>query len=355
MDFATNDVDGERNTPTPTSSKGGWEAVDLPEGIASPEDSERQIRRFQEEMSGRCQKVRELCADIHAQLQDSPQGEIHQQDRAYEPAQQAQEDPEEEPHVKLEQELLPLWAGLGGWIDPLARTMMVLIACALIFVAGLSSIVLAASLFYLVAGVIKGRFTVSPPVMDAPPLLIELEVLATPTPGSSPGMINLTEVARRHGNHPCAFLRLVQLLNNNTAGFPAPAPAQPEQQTASGEGWYDLYARYMPSGEHVGLLILFLIVVGPKLVNAISKWYTRNTEESRRYQEECRKRSLQAPGGLQELTLAPRTKVTTDGSRENIALMTELDFNKAKTHKLLGSLEKWDQVKFLRVNEPQVS
>jgi hypothetical protein len=193
--------------------------------------------------------------------------------------------------------------------------------------------------------------------MDAPPFQIQPEVQATnPLLGSLPEMINLTEVSRKHGNHPCAFLHLVELLNNNTTSLPASAPAQPEQQIVSGEGWYELYSKCMPSGEYIGILILFLIVVGPKIANAMAKWYSKNTEEPLLYEEEClNQSSSQALGGFQDLNLISREKGTKDKSREYIALIPELDFNKAKTHKMLGCLEKWDKVKFLRVNEPRVS
>ncbi|ROV99726.1 hypothetical protein VSDG_03051 [Cytospora chrysosperma] len=255
MDCGINDTNDESITPTPPSSKGGWEAVDLPEVTASPGDlgSERQIGHNLESMSveERCKKLMELCAKMQAQLQDSPQGEI-----------------EEGPLA--EQELIPLWAGLGGWIDPLARTIMVFIASIVIFVSGLSTIVLAASLFYLGAGVIKGRFTTTPPAMDAPPFQIQPEVQATNT-----------------------------------------------------------------------------------LLGSLPE-YARKPEEALLHGEEClNQSSSQALDGFQDLNLITRKMGTKEKSHEYIALIPELDFNKAKTHKMLGCLEKWDKVKFLRVNEPR--
>ncbi|KUI57366.1 hypothetical protein VP1G_04680 [Cytospora mali] len=187
------------------------------------------------------------------------------------------------------------------------------------------------------------------------------DVPAPLRPGSFPWVGNLAGFARRQ-RYASYMLDLAgSLLNKNisrghlgeslknetTASFPNPAPGH---RSLFHEGWHEVCLKYAPFGGYVTLFLVIIMVVGPEVVDLVDGMRAQNTEEQRRIEGSIRKSSLEADFPVLRKNPLDHEKNPEAEHREHIALIDGLNFNKAKTHKLLQHLEKWDKVNYIRVN-----
>ncbi|KUI70153.1 hypothetical protein VM1G_06517 [Cytospora mali] len=298
----------------------------------------------------------ELSAQQRTHHQEHHQGEKGQHIRTSHPLQSRQM-PTAERQID---ERLPLMTGSRGWQGPV---LLIILICGI----GLASIASVAGLFYLMAGVVKGRFSTTAAMTQAP--TFKPGVPAPATPGFFPWAGNLTGFARTQGYasymHDLAGSLIHKaisrwhlgesLSNKTTASFPNPAPGH---KSLSRVDWLEVCFKYAPFGAYATLLLFMMMAVGPEVVDLVDKMRAQNTEKQHRTEGRICKPSLgPLDSPLQANSTVPRKyplyhEEGPDAKfREHIAIFNGLKFNKAKTHKLLQYLEKWDKVDYIRVNE----